>query len=412
MRFSTLMLSLLLLFTLSSCEQKISDVGSQFLRDTVFVGGSTIGDAALLKEMPLSKKTVNAGGRKYTMNYSSNNLFVGKNTDESLESWVVLRSPLIKDSLGTVKTISIVLPMRQYLYGDAANGEIDISVYTETGNKATDSAATLTRSDLSAMPVGSFQGTISKDSVPTITITLDSNVVPPMLKTSSLSFVIVPNSAMKTIRAFSSLDASFVSAFPTFKYTSKLANDSIMSFTRSPVYDYHIVSENYTVPMGMFYIRGGVSQRERFVLNTKLIREKLALDRYATINTANLQFAFDPALFRTSAVPTDTVPPVLVDITAPQTADSAQYRQAYGERDTKLPNVLNFQLRNLIETALRTGQDSIVLELRSGYEVRTFGAINVDVEDYNFVRWVLYGTSTADITKRPRFLITYSYLAK
>ncbi len=413
-RFGALFLCFCSLFALSSCEEKISGVGSQFLRDTVFVGSSAIGDSALVRSTAISKKTVNALGRNYALNYSSPYLLVGRNADESLECWSVLRSPLIPDSLGTIKTVSIVLPMNnKYLYGNDADQTIDISVYTETGNKATDSAATLTKADLSSQPVGTFTGTVSKDSLPTITITLDSAVVVPLLKTASLSFVIVPNVGMKTMRAFSSLESGLITSTPHFSYTNKKnATDTITSFITSPVYDYHLAIETFTPPPGTFYLRGVVAQRERFVLNTKLIREKLSLDKYATINTATLQLTTDPSFFKTSATPTDTTAPALVTITAPLKADSAQLLQAYGERDTKIINRFNFQLRNLIESALRNGQDSIVFELRSGYTVRTFNGVNIDVEDYNFVRWVFYNVDAADVSKRPRFLITYSHLTK
>jgi len=81
--------------------------------------------------------------------------------------------------------------------------------------------------------------------------------------------------------------------------------------------------------------------------------------------------------------------------------------------DKTANNVYNFQIRGFIEQAIRRNQDSLVVELRTGFPVnptRTINLESIGVEDYHLNRWTFYNVGAADLLKRPRLSITYSFL--
>lgn len=398
------------LFTLSSCEEKLSGIGYDFLRDTVVVKTTTLGDSGVFTSSSLSKKDVNALGVTFTLNYSSPYLFIGKVPAENLESWIVLKAPLLPDTVGEVLSVELELPMRNvFLYGETSTDSISFSVYLETAGKVTDSTRTLTKADLSANPIGFGYARIAKDSLGTVNVLLDSAAVAPFIHTASLAFVLVPNDVMKNIRSFAAIDAGDELFYPQVHYTTLKNGDTTEKYY-SPKFDYHLVTDDAPVLPGTFRLRGAAANRHRFTLDVKAIREQLALDPYATFNNGLLQLQLEPTATSSSVVPTDTLAAILAEIAAPQATDSAVILRSYGFRDDITSNAYNFQIREVIEKALRGGLDSVVLELRTGYAQRLFTGVSVAVEDYHLNRWTFYDVSATDPTKRPKLLLTYSYL--
>lgn len=398
------------LFTLSSCEEKLSGIGYDLLRDTVAVKTTVLGDSGIFTSSSVSKKDVNALGVTFTLNYSSPFLLIGKAPAENLESWIVLKAPLLPDTVGAVLSVQLKLPMRNaFLYGETTTDSISFSVFLETSGKVTDSTRTLTKSDLSANPIGYGYARVAKDSLGTISVMLDSAAVAPFIHTASLAFVLVPNVGMQNIRSFAATDAGDALFYPQVLYTTLKNGDTTQKYY-TPKFDYHLVTDDAPVLPGTFRLRGAAANRHRFTLDIKAIRERLALDPFATFNNGLLQLQLEPTATSSSVVPTDTLAAILAEIAAPQTTDSAIILRSYGFRDDITSNAYNFQIREVIEKALRGGLDSVVLELRTGYALRMFTGVQVAVEDYHVNRWTFYDISATDPTKRPKLLITYSYL--
>lgn len=398
------------LFTLSSCEEKLSGIGYNFLRDTVAVKTTILSDAGIFTSSTVAKKDVNAQGVAFTLNYASPHLFIGKVTGEDLESWIILKAPLVLDTVGTLLSAYLELPMRNaFLYGETTTDSISFSVYLETAGKVTNSTSTLTKADLSANPVGYGYASVKKDSLGTLKVALDPALIEPLTHTASLAFVLVPNPSMKNIRSFASADAGDVVQYSKIHY-STVKNGDTTETNHKPEFDYHLVTDDAAVLPGTFRLRGAAAIRHRFTLDIRAIREQLALDPFATFNNALLQLQLEPSGTSSSIVPTDTIAAILAEIAAPQTNDSAVILRSYGFRDEITSNAYNFQIREVIEKALRNGLDSVILELRTGYALRLFTGVQVAVEDYHVNRWTFYDVSATDPTKRPKLLLTYSYL--
>jgi len=398
------------LFTLSSCEEKLSGIGYDLLRDTVIVKTTTLGDSGVLTSSSLSKKDVNALGVTFTFNYASPHLFIGKVPGENLESWIVLKAPLLPDTIGIVSSVKLELPMRnKFLYGETTTDSISFSVFLETAGKVTDSTRSLSKSDLSANPVGYGYARVASDSLGTISVAIDSAAVAPFIHTASLAFVLVPNDAMKNIRSLVATDVGDALSYPQIHYTTIKNSDTTQKYY-APKFDYHLVTDDAPELPGTFRLRGAAAIRHRFTLNIKSIREQLALDPFATFNNGLLQLQLEPNGTSSSSVPTDTIAAILAEIATPETTDSAVILRSYGFRDDITSNAYNFQIREVIEKALRGGVDSVVLELRTGYAQRVYTGVSVAVEDYHLNRWTFYDVSATDPTKRPKLLLTYSYL--
>ncbi|HEY6172540.1 MAG TPA: hypothetical protein VIX80_09815, partial [Candidatus Kapabacteria bacterium] len=360
------------LFTLTSCEEKLSGIGYNFLRDTVAVKTTTLGDSGIFISSPVSKKDINALGVTFAFNYASPHLFIGKAPTEDIESWIILKAPLVHDSVGSLVSAYLELPMRNtFLYGETTSDSISFSVFLETSGKVTDSTRTLSKADLSANPVGFGHAKVAKDSLGTIKVTLNSTLVAPFIHTASLAFVLVPNDEMRNIRSFAATDAGDVLLYPKIHYSTLKNGDTAATETdHIPKFDYHLVTDDASVLPGTFRLRGAAANRHRFTLNIKAIREQLALDPFVTFNNGLLQLQLDAT--SSSVVPTDTIAPILAEITTPETTDSAVILRSYGFRDDMASNAYNFQIREVIEKALRNGLDSVVLELRTGYAQRLF----------------------------------------
>ena len=243
-----------------------------------------------------------------------------------------------------------------------------------------------------------------------IKIGLDTGILNPLLRTASLALVLVPNSTMNTIRAFASNENGDSTFSPHLKFSVNRTTDTI-SMIRYPTKDFHVVISDNPAPAGEFLLRGSYASREKIVINIKHIRNQLQLTPFTTMNSALLQIRKDAKLHSMSNVPVDTNGPSLAYIPNGTIVDSGHSFVSYGTPAAGDPDLYTFQIQSLVEHALRLGDDSLVLELRAGFAFRSIGGSSVDVEDLNINRWVIYGMDyTADITKRPKLVLTYSYL--
>jgi len=401
---------------LSSCTEKLSVIGSDYLHDTITSGIHVYSDSSALRFQPIFKPTVQIlYGLHEAINSDAPELFFGK-VDGDIEVWAAMKMPLLTSTIGNVLTDTLILRMRPpslYHYGDPNNQVLDFAVWTEEGNAVNDSTQTL---DIvkTIQVVGSFTGTLSKDSLLTVRIPLDSNYLSTRLRTASLALVIRPNPGMNTIRWFASNENGDSTYAPTLKLLTQGPTDTVSVFVH-PTIDFHIVvKENTVLPPGEHLVRGSYAARERIIINIDSIRSQLKLNPFATINSGLLQVRTDPQFRTTSNVPVDTIGPSLAYLPHPTGADSGEAFVSYGTSSASDPNLYGFQIRSLIENALRTGMDSLVLELRSGFAFRAFKGSSAAVEDYDVNRWVIYGpeygTSAADVAKRPKLILTYSYL--
>lgn len=399
------------LFLLTSCEEKLSGIGYDLLRDTVSVQTTTLGDSGVIGSSAYDKKDVNALGIPFAANYGSPRMFIGKVPSENLESWIVLKAPLLPDTVGYVSEIKLHVPMGSaYLYGDPADDSVRFEVYMETQGKITDSTKTISLGELTPLPVGYANVRVAKDSVSKITIVLDSSRVNPFVHTTSLAFVLVPDAAAKSIRSFSSSENEDVLLRPSIQYTTIKNGDTTEKYY-DPKFDFHLVTDNTPVSAGIFTIRGSVVKRNRFTLDITSIKQKLALDPFTTFNNGLLQLHLVPGSFSSSYLPVDEESPILLEITS-QTTDSAVFLVSEGLIDESNSEIYNFQIRGVIERALRNGLDSVVLELRSGYAQRSFTGVSLLIEDYHLSKWSFYDVTASDPTKRPVLVLTYSYLNK
>ncbi len=395
----------------SSCKEEISGVGSNYLHDTVSSGIHTFADSTIFNFQPVLKRTILASGINLNINTAASSLFVGKVSSEGLEIWSALKIPILTDSVGRLLADTLILRMRYpYHYGDPSDQTIDFSVYVNTN--LTTGTSTLAKSDLQQI-VGSFSGIVRKDTVKTILVALDTTILNPLLRTSSLSLIIVPNTPMNTLRAFASNENGDNTFSPTMKFIVNGAT-GVSTKTYNPTYDFFVEVSDGQVQPGEFITRGGYAMRERIVVRIDSMRNQLKLNPFVTINSAILQVQSDLKYHTTSNVPLDTIGPSLGYIPNNSVADSGHTFVTYGTSSTTDQSRYGFQIRNLIESALRNGQDSLVLELRSGFAYRTISGSTVDVEDYNINRWSFYGagygSSDADKAKRPKLVLTFSYL--
>lgn len=405
-----LLVSIFIAGALSSCEEEITDIGTAFLRDTVITDTRTFDD--IFATASRTKQVVNANGSFYNLNYASPYMFFGIAPEESVEAWAVIKVPFVEENLGAVTSVDLVLSMPfPFVYGSAAEN-VEFTVYTESKKLIAEATTTLSLADLDPEPVATFQGTVADDSVATFTIRLDSAKIAPLLRTVGLSLVIVPHASMKNVRSFASTDFSTSNNRPHLAVTFTKTNpDSTYTQNVFPSYDFHVVRDQSVPPADQFTLRGAVARRERVTIDIKALRERLAIDPFATVNTALLQLHLVSK--STAIVPVDTVPPVLVEISTPATEDSAEFLAAYGILDPTNSSIYNFQLRGFIEQALRMNQDSLVVELRTGFTAnptRTINFESIGVEDYHLNRWTFYNMNAPDSLKRPRLSITYSYL--
>ena len=393
----------------SSCTEKLSGVGSGYLRDTITSGINTFSDSSALSFQPVTKRTVSILGRTFAINTDAPALFIGKVQSENLESWAAMKIPILPpDTIRQILTDTLILRMRfGFHYGDPADGNVDFSVWTEPNNAVNDSTSTLTQLNLGKI-VGSYHGTVTADTV-SISIGLDTATLNPLLRTASLALVLVPNTSMNTIRAFASNENGDITFAPHLKFSIKGVSDTA-TIIRYPTNDFHVVTSDNPSPPGELLLRGSYASREKIVINIKNIRNQLQLNPFTTINSALLEVRSDSKLHTTSSVPVDTTGPSLAYIPNTSVADSGHTFVAYGLPSATNPDLYGFQVQSLVEHALRVGDDSLVLELRAGFVFRTIGGSSVDVEDHNINRWVLYGMDNADKTKRPKLVLTYSYL--
>lgn len=394
---------------LSSCEEQISGIGSTYLRDTISSGKQIFSDSAALLFRPVIKRTIIASGRNFAFNTAASALLLGKVSKENLECWTALKLPILPDSVGQILADTLILRMRfAYQYGDAADQNLDFSVYTEIGNKVNDSTSSLLLGDLNKI-IGSFKGTVRNDTIATISIPLDTAILNPLLRTASLALVLVPNSGMNTIRAFASNENGDNTFQSQLKFSVSGASGSSTIF-RYPTSDFHLVTSDNSVPAGEFLLRGSYAAREHIVIDIKSIKAALQLNPFVTINSALFEVRSDAQNHTMSNVPTDTLGPALAYIPNTSGADSGHVFIDYGSHDAADPDLYTFQIRSEVENALRIGSDSLVLELRSGFAYRTITDSKVDVEDYNIDKWLFFGTDYFDKTKRPKLVVTYSYL--
>lgn len=395
---------------LSSCVEKISTIGSDYVQDSVLHGTTTFSEATVLQLSPVAKPTLVVANRRYNINYGSPYLFFGNVASENLQVWAVLKIPFLVDTVGRVLDDSLVLKMKNtFLYSPGVNSEVvDFFVYVETGHKTADSAGSLSMSDLNPTPVAHFIGTPSKDSLLKVVIQLDTAIVFPLLRTTALALVIVPGPTMNSVRAFASIDNGTVTSSPFLQLKIASGTGSYQT-VRYPDYDYHIVSVPPTLQQGMFELRGSASRRERIVINTKEIRTRLSLTPFSTINNALIQFTSDPAQHTTTTVPVDTILPYLTfrDSVAD---DSLKHYPVISSRLSSDPNVFSYQIQTDIEYAIRHGLDSIIFELQTGFGLRSLNSAVAVADDYNLNHWMFYSSDAADANKRPKLVITYSYL--
>lgn len=407
--FSLTAFALLLVGSLlSSCKENISTIGSDYVNDSVFRGTAALTDASVLRFSSQFKPTVAAEGRTFNLNLGSPYLFVGNVPSEGLSAWSVIKVPFIQDSVGRILDDSLVLHMSNpFYYGSgSASTLLEFDVYVSS--TVTDSAASLSQSDLSGTPVAHYSGLLDVDSTRKIVLQLDTARVFPLLRTAQLSLVIVPTANMSSIRAFASADNGSASLNPTLQLTIATATGSY-STVRYPDFDYHFVTESASVPAGMFELRGSRALRERIVIDTKQLRAQLALNPFVTINSGTLEFTADPLQHTFSKTPADSSLPALIYRDS-LTADSIGVLASYGAHASTDANVIVYQIRTTVEYAIRHGLDSIVFELRTGYGTRSYGGTAMFAEDYNVDRWMFYAQDAIDQTKRPTLRLTFSYL--
>lgn len=403
---SAIALSLLAVL-LSSCKENISTIGSDYVNDSISRGSAVYSDANVLSFASLFKPTVSVTGRTYNLNLNSPYLFFGSVAAEGLSAWSVIKIPFIQDSVGQVLDDSLVLSMSNALYyGTSGSTLLEFDVYIATG--VTDSEATLTSAQLAGAPVAHFSGMVATDSVLKVVLQLDTSRILPLLRTTQLALAIVPTANMNSVRAFASNDNGSALLSPSLKLLVAGANGNYTT-SRSPEYDFHIVTESASAAPGVFELRGSTAQREQIVVNTKYIRTQLDLNPFTTINSGVIQITTDPAQHTYTSVPLDSALPALIYRDS-ITADSIGAVASFGARSASDPNVIEYQIRTIIEYAIRHGLDSLVFELRNGYGSRSFGGTSMYVEDYNLDRWIVYGQSATEEAKRPKLLVTFSYL--
>ncbi|HWF44486.1 MAG TPA: hypothetical protein VG537_07585 [Candidatus Kapabacteria bacterium] len=421
--------ALLAATALIGCKDQVSSIGSAYFPDTVQFQTSVRTDTGFMHFHPVSQPVVTASGQVFNITEASPLMMVGASNDahEQLESWGLFRfspisnDPANADTLNHVVGVRLLLKDIPYKYGtDTTNNHIDFQVFFEnkgTNSKISDSTTQLSKSDLSAMPVGSFVGDFIDSTDKVLAIPLDSATIIPQLSATSLAFVIAPGPTMTNVRGFgtSEYGVTDVNAVPLIEYTLRYGDTTLITY-RSPVLDLHVVKDASVIPAHEFTLRGGLGLRDSIYFNLLRTGDSALLDQFSTINNAELVLHADLNYTRHSNISTDTLGPDIVQITNVLTAGTSVDSTVFWGNGSFNPTdmTVRFQLRGLFEYWLRNQSptQNFGMELRSGYSGRTFtaGTGTIAVEDNTLNRWTFYGQDYPDSTKRPQLILSYSKL--
>lgn len=411
-RFHAIVLMILFGIGVGGCKEAISNIGGPFFPDKITQKSITVTDSSILKFSNYVQPVVQSPVHTYNINAFGTTLFVGKVSDpaasENMQVWSLLRfQSIATDTLSNVDSVRLQLRLISYRYGDLTSTHVDVSVYAETKQKVNDSTTSLSMSDLSPTPLGSYVGDISSDSTPTIFIKLDTAQFK-KLDLTTVAFVVVPN-AMTNVRGFGASENGTGGFPPQLEYN--VHGTSELVTTRPAVFDFHLVQEASVIPAGEFSLRGSASRRENVqIAIAKLNTQADSISQFSTVNSAMLVLKLDPALTRHSENSADTVGPAIVQLFATASDDSLATLVSYGTRDPVDPTIYRFEIRTMVEEWLRTPTKNFGFEVRPGYVIRTFGTRIDAVDDFTLNRWTFYGSDAADISKRPSLVLTYSIL--
>jgi hypothetical protein len=404
--FTLLRSSLFLLLcacALASCADKISSLGAPYYQDTIQFKTVTL-DSGLMGFAHVQDTFVTALGQTKNLTLESPVMIVGRvvSGTENVESWGVLKFPIIADTLRS-KAIAVRLLLKDvvFRYGDLTNSKVDFQVYEEGAGKVSDSLRSLALTDLSPKPIGTFTGDFGDTANNTLAIPLDSSILS-QLGATSFAFVVTPGATMTTARGFGTMENGDANAKPQLEYTIRVTPDSTTTVTVQSNLDLHIVKDASTTPPNEFTVRGSSGQRERITFNLARPTDSLQLSRYSTINSAFLVLHLDNA---NSGFNADSGGPVAVRVTP--TGDTLH---AFPIRDSTDRSIVRYQVRSAIEYWLHDPAQNFGLELRAGFAYRSFQTQFIGVEDYVLDRWTFYGQDSPDPSKRPQLILTYSRL--
>jgi len=392
---------LLCTFALASCEDKISSLGAPYYADTIQFRTVTRSDSTFFTMRHVQDTFVSANGVTKNLTSASPIMFVGRvnSGTENVESWGLLKFPLLADTLRPkVVGMRMILKDDVFKYGDPTT-KVDFKVYEEGGGKVSDSLRSLSLADLSANPIGAFTGDLADTVHSTLDIPLDTSLIS-QLGASSLAFVVTPGATMTNVRGFGTSDHSDVNSRPQLEFTIRVSPDSTTTVVLNPTTDLSLVKDASTTPAGAFTVRGSAGTREFVKFN--LATDSAGLNRFVTVNSAQYVLHLDPANTRLG---TDSIQLVIVHITP--TDDTLE---AIGVRDTKDPNTIRFEMRNIIEYFVRNPEVNYGFEIRAGFFYRTFAGKYIPVEDNTLNRWTIYGLDYSDPALRPQFILSYSKL--
>ena len=414
LKYFRICIPLLVIASIVGCKDETSTIGSAYFPDTVQFQTSIRSDTGFIKLTSIARPVVTVSGQPFNITWASPMMIVGRVADanEQLESWGLLQfSPVNSDdTLAHTVGVRLLLKDVPYKYGDTTNSHIDFQVYFEnkgSNSKISDSTTQLSKSDLSANPVGTFAGDFLdvKDSI--LAIPLDSATIMPQLSAASLRFIVTPGPTMTNARGFGTTEnTADVNSIPELEYTVKYGDTTTIIY-RTPVLDFHLVHDMSVTPPHEFTLRGSLGVRDSIYLN--LTRLSDSLNTFTTVNNAVLVLHVDPNNTRRSNNVADTAGPNIVQNTA--ISDSTVF-EGNGYRDPSDPTIYRFQVRALLEYWLRNPTLNFGFELWSGYSFRTFitNTNAVAVEDNTLNRWTFYGQDYPDSTKRPQIVLSYSKL--
>jgi hypothetical protein len=227
------MISLVVLLALSSCNDLPTDIGETLMKDTVVVNTLSEENAGIIQSTEAYKTTIKS--------YTSNTALIGKSGETKAVLLFRLLSSMLPDTIGDVKleqiiSAKLILEVAPYALGDLENGtfSVDVKEVTKYWSKIENDSIQLTTynslfdspADFFGRTIGAFKNQInisSSNFTDEISIDLDKTYIKDILQKKSGSDDLVQNEGIAIIP---NSDCNIIHQFITY---FNIANKDTMS---------------------------------------------------------------------------------------------------------------------------------------------------------------------------------------
>jgi len=371
----------------SGCQNELTDEGISY------IASDTLGTLVLDSQVDSLNLTAN-GYIKYINTTSSYSMFVGKSGN--YESKVLIKFKGIPANYDTSTVLSAVLKLRynKKFYQDST-GVTSFNIYKilNTYDLTTVTYDKFNSSDIGSTVIGTYTGSLSDTS--RFSVPLDAQTVKDWFKYSydtnyankNYGLALVANNSSTTIKGLYSANYSDSLLIPvvTVVFQNPSGRIDTVNINYSDFTTLHYVPQINAIP-DRFIMQNGVAIRDIIRFDVSKLPGKVI------INQATLELKIDYAnSFITRGIDKRFI--AFTVISDSNTIEGPQYTSGVNGNDTS-------SYINNITIALQKWNYSVNTNL--GLQIQ-------NVREYeNLDRYVFYGPSYPDVTKRPRIKIRYS----